>query len=237
MNKLNNYEVINKETGEILNNGVDIINSIKKEEYKNTIKALCWKIENKPFDMSIDELTAYRIMVKKKRGKTIRYKITSGEFVTLMTQDSETIKKLNVETKAMLYETSMMTNKSGILLYKNNKPIASFEKLRKYLEIGHSRWSKLKKDIDDYNIIIKRRDINERNVLIINPFFSTTSTEVTEIRFITFGHLLKEKIDFDDYLYLCKLHNIIPEYEVKPIQEDVVLSDKKQSDNHTTSTI
>lgn len=67
--------------------------------------------------------------------------------------------------------------------------------------------------IDKYDIIVKRKDKNNRNILLVNPMYCTTSTEVTEMRFITFGHILKDRIDFEDYLYLCKLYEIIPEYD------------------------
>lgn len=233
MSKLNKLEISIKETGELIENGKAVVENIIKEDRLKLIKSLCWKIENKPFEMTLDELEAYRIMVKKKRGKTVKYKLDAGEFITLMIQDLELIKKLNIETKSMLYEISMITNKSGILLYKNNKPISSFEKLKLYLEIGHSKWSKIKEDVDKYDIIIKRKDKNDRNILIINPLFSTNSTEVTEMKFIVFGHLLKEKMDFDDYLYLCKRYEIIPEYE--PQNQELVLSQKElaQTNNDT----
>ena len=211
--KLDKINLEVKSTGETIEDAREIVESIVKEDRLKLIKMLCWKMENKPFEMTFDELEAYRVIVKKKRGKTVKYKLNAGEFITLMIQDLEVIKKLDIDTKSMLYEISMITNKSGILLYRNNKPISSFEKLKIYLGIGHSKWSKIKNDIDTYDIIIKRKDKNNRNILIINPLFSTNSTEVTEMKFIAFGNILKERMEFYDYLYLCRKYEIVPEYE------------------------
>ncbi len=88
-----------------------------------------------------------------------------------MIVDRSMVKELSIETKSMLYEIAMLTNKSGVLLYNNNRPIPSFEKLKLYLEIGHSRWSKIKLDIDKYDIIVKRKDKNNEQVIIINPTY------------------------------------------------------------------
>ncbi len=66
MNKLEKIGYYNTDTGEIIENGVEVIENIKKEEVSNTIKALCWKIENNPYNMTLEELNAYRIMVKRK---------------------------------------------------------------------------------------------------------------------------------------------------------------------------
>lgn len=210
LNKIGHYD---KETGEIIDDGMEVIASIQKEERNSTIKALCWKIENKPFEMTLDEIMAYRLLIKKKSGEKVKYKLKRGEFITLIKKDSNSVKELNTETKAMLYEVSMTTNKSGILMYGNNKPIPSFEKLRLFLNIGHSKWSKIKEDIDKHDLVVKRKDKNNRNVLVMNPFYTLSSTEVTEIRFITFGHLLKDRLDFEDYLFLCKKYDIVPEFD------------------------
>ena len=211
MDKLDKLDISIKETGEAITK--EDYESIQKEERANLIKFLCWKIENEPYKMTLEELETYRLLVKrKKKNSLIKYKLEAGNFVSVMRQDKELIKKLDSETKALLYEISMIINKSGIILYGNNKPIPSFEKLKEYVGIGHSRWTKIKSDIDEFDIIIKRKDKNNRNVLIVNPFFAIISTEVTEIRFITFGNFFKDKLYFEDYLFLCKKHDIVPEY-------------------------
>ena len=210
MNKLNRITHYNNETGEDIDK--DTYKAIQSEERINLIKELCYKFNNTPFKMTLEEIETYRLVVKKKRSNIIKYKLDTGEFICLIRQDIDMIKKLNIETKSLLFEISMMMNKLGVILYKNHRPIPSFEKLKAYLEIGHTRWSKAKSDIDEYDIIIKKKDKNNRNVLLINPFFTISSTEIDSLRFITFGHLLKDKLDFEDYLYLCKKYDIIPEY-------------------------
>ena len=65
MSKLNKLEISIKETGELIENGKAVVENIVKEDRLKLIKSLCWKIENKPFEMTLDELEAYKIMVKK----------------------------------------------------------------------------------------------------------------------------------------------------------------------------
>jgi len=210
LSKLNKIEHSVKETGEEIT--YEQLEAIQKEERNKKIRRLIWKIENEPYEMTLEEIEDYRSMVKKKRNTIIKYKLASGEFVCMIRQDGEVIKKLNIDTKALLYEMSMIMNKYGILLFGNHRPIPSFEKLKYFMDIGHTRWSKIKDDIDKYEIIIKKKDTNNRNVLLVNPFFAVSSTEIDNLRFITFGHLFKDRLDFEDYLYLCKKYDIIPEY-------------------------
>ncbi len=207
--KLKDIEHYNKNTGE--NITLEKIISIQKEDFKNEMSKVLYKIEHDPFSMTLEELEFYRKNIRHKKSKKVKYKLKVGEFLTLIRKD-DTLNSLNLLTRGLLYTVSHFMNKSGILIYGNHKPIPSFQKLQDKINVTRKQWDKIKKDIHKYNIIVKRKDKNNRNILIVNPLYSITSTEVTEIRFITFGELLKSELDFEDYLYLCKLYDIYPSY-------------------------
>jgi len=211
MNKEDKIGHYNTETGEEIPK--EVLESIQKETRNKYLMKLARKFKDNPYDMTLDEIETYRMVLKNKKNKSIKFKLKQGGFISLIRQDSDMIKRLDSETKAMLFDVSMYMNKFGVILYNNNKPVVSFEKLKELLEIGHSKWSKIKKDIDEFDIVVKRKDSKNRNVLVVNPLFCLTSTEIGEVRFISFGSLFKDRLDLEDYVYLCKKFDIIPEYE------------------------
>ena len=101
--------------------------------------------------------------------------------------DEELSKLISYDTLGILHLISGWTNKSGILIYNNNKPISSFNKLRTKLNIGKNKWTRIKNEITENDIIC-------------------------ESRFIAFGDILKDKMTLDEYILMCRKFDIIPEY-------------------------
>ena len=209
MSKLDNIEYFVKKTGEEYN--LDVVKSILEEEKQNKINYVKWKIKNNPYEMTIDELELYRAIMHKPKNISLRYE--SGTFFTACRIEEAISKNINLDTLGILWLVSGLVNKNGVLIYKgNNKPISSFEKLRELLNIGSTKWNKIKKDIDLYKLIIKISTRDNRNVLVLNPMYSYISTEIGEIRFIAYGDILKEFLEFEDYLLLCLKYSIVPEF-------------------------
>lgn len=209
MSKLDNIEYFDKKTGEEYN--LDVVKSILEEEKQNKINYVKWKIKNNPYEMTIDELELYRAIMHKPKNISLRYE--SGTFFTACRIEEAISKNINLDTLGILWLVSGLVNKNGVLIYKgNNKPISSFEKLRELLNIGSTKWNKIKKDIDLYKLIIKISTRDNRNVLVLNPMYSYISTEIGEIRFIAYGDILKEFLEFEDYLLLCLKYSIVPEF-------------------------
>lgn len=208
MSKLDRVGYYDLETGEELS--TKIVKSIESEEYKNKILEVKYKFENDPYNMTLEEIELYRKTYKNHKRDILQFK--SGTFFTASKIDDNLAKDISLETLGVLFRVSGFMNKHGILLYSNNKPINSFEKLRIKLEIGNTKWNRLKKEIDEFSLITKSRTRENRSVLVVNPFYTYTSTEIGEIRFIAYGDLFKRILDLDDYLLLCKKFDIIPEF-------------------------
>ncbi|RLA81570.1 MAG: hypothetical protein DRG78_09050 [Epsilonproteobacteria bacterium] len=203
--KLKDIEYINKNTGEMIEK--EYLISLEQEDRKQYIRSLFSKYENRKEELSLQEITDLRkIIMKRKYKNKVYLRYDEGFYMVAMNME-DNFKKLSFEANGFLLLLSFNINKSGILIYKNNKPIKSFEKLRLFLNMSDRVWRRVKKEIDKFNII-RKETLKVGVVLILNPEYSGVSYEVTEYKFIVFSDYYKEKLSDIDYLYLVKKFEI-----------------------------
>jgi len=210
MNKSEKIGYYNNETGEILSE--DIVDAIKNEEKSNYYKQLFWKYKNNKNELSLSEIEELRGVIKKRelarqRNKKAVYLKYSDGFYMVANNTEDNLKQLSFEANGFLHLLGFNINKSGVIIYKNNKNIRSFEKLRLLLGVSERVWRRIKKELDEFNVIKKER-VNNEIVLIVNPKYLGTSYEVTEYKFMVWHTYFKEYLDDIDYLYLVKQFGI-----------------------------
>jgi len=210
MSKIDKIGYHNKETGELLEK--DVYESILKDEKYKTRMAINNKFKNDPMSLTLEEIKLFRLWKTGRTKTKVNLKLEKGTFFMSDKLNEDQEKSLSLDTLGVLYMASNRMNKYGVINYGNNKPIPSFEKLRTHLGIGNSKWTRVKKEIDEYKVILKITTRESRSVLIVNPLFSLISTEVGELRFLAYGDVLKDILSIEDYIYLCKLYDIVPEY-------------------------
>lgn len=205
LSKLNRIEIYDKDTGEILENGKEIYDSIKREEELKRIKLIYYKLDNCENNLSLEELSI--LMKLQKRSTIIKLNFKEDGYF-IIKKDIEKTLKLHEYTRSMLYLISHMITHDGRLKYENNKIIPSTSDLKKYLKISNDKWNKyIKPDIEKYKIL-KKENIDNKWCILLNPIYATTTRIVTETMFIAFHTELKEYLEHIDYLYLKKLHKI-----------------------------
>jgi hypothetical protein len=205
MDKLKNIGIYSKHTGEELD--FDIIEEIQDEERKKKYAKLFWKYENKRDEMSLEEVEDLRKVLLKGRYKKDVYLKYKDGFYMVAKNTEDNLKKLSFETNGFLHLLGFHINKSGVIIYKNKKPIKSFEKLRVFIGMSDRVWRRVKKEVDEFGIV-RKENLRDGVILILNPEYSGSSYEVTEYRFLVFGDYYKSKLTPIDYLYLVKRFEI-----------------------------
>lgn len=209
MSKLKKVGYYDLETGEELTR--ETIESLEKEDYKRECYMVKNKMENYPYEMTKDELLLYKKITRSRGVPKLQYE--KGTFFTAIKIEDADMTKLSLDTFGVLWLISGLCNVNGVLIHSgNHRPITSFEKLRVKLNIGSTKWTKVKKDIDEYSLIVKSYNRKNRSILVVNPFYSYVSNKIGESRFIAFGDIIKDKIPLVDYLLLCKEYDIVPEF-------------------------
>ena len=203
--KLKNLTIIDNNTAEILANGVELIENIKKEEHINYIKQVYYKLSNTPDKLNLEELEF--LMKIQKRSTIIKLDFEEDGYFIIKKDIKKTL-ELHEYTRSMLYCISHMITHEGRLKYENNRIIPSLSKLKEYLKISNDKWNKyIKPDIDKFNIL-KKESIDNKWCILLNPIYATTTRIVTETMFIAFHEELKKYLDNIEYLYLKRLHKL-----------------------------
>ena len=203
--KLKNLTIIDNNTAEILANGVELIENIKKEEHINYIKQVYYKLSNTPDKLNLEELEF--LMKIQKRSTIIKLDFEEDGYFIIKKDIKKTL-ELHEYTRSMLYCISHMITHDGRLKYENNRIIPSLSKLKEYLKISNDKWNKyIKPDIDKFNIL-KKESIDNKWCILLNPIYATTTRIVTETMFIAFHEELKKYLDNIEYLYLKRLHKL-----------------------------
>ena len=203
--KLKNLTIIDNNTAEILANGVELIENIKKEEHINYIKQVYYKLSNTPDKLNLEELEF--LMKIQKRSTIIKLDFEEDGYFIIKKDIQKTL-ELHEYTRSMLYCISHMITHDGRLKYENNRIIPSLSKLKEYLKISNDKWNKyIKPDIDKFNIL-KKESIDNKWCILLNPIYATTTRIVTETMFIAFHEELKKHLDNIEYLYLKRLHKL-----------------------------
>lgn len=206
MSRLDRIGFYDKKTGEELN--YEIFNSVNKEEKSNLIRGLYFKLQNKPEELTVDDL----ILLMKLENRPISpnsIKLDFGDdgYFTCR-RDINLVLELHDYTKAFLYSISHMITHDGRLKYGNNKIIPSLNKLKEYLNISDGKWNRyIKLDIQKFNIIVKEK-IDNTWCLLLNPIFATTTRTLTETMFVAFHKDLKKHLHPLEYMYLKKFYGI-----------------------------
>ena len=210
MSKLEKVGYYNKETGEGLD--FEIVKSVIDEENRNYYKSLFIKYKQNPENLDLKELSDLRLILMKSelRGQKDKSKVYlkySDGFYMVALNTEDNLRKLSIETNGVLHLLGFHINKSGIIIYKNNRPIRSFEKLREYVGISDRVWRRIKIEIDNFDVI-RKDTIKGEVMLVLNPKYSAIAYEVTEYKFLVFSDYFKENLTKIDYLYLVKQFQI-----------------------------
>lgn len=203
--KLKNLTIIDNNTAEILANGVELIENIKKEEHINYIKELYYKLNNCSDKLTLEDLSV--LMKLQKRSTIIKLDFEEDGYFIIKKDIQKTL-ELHEYTRSMLYCISHMITHDGRLKYENNRIIPSLSKLKEYLKISNDKWNKyIKPDINKF-YILKKESIDNKWCILLNPIYATTTRIVTETMFIAFHEELKKYLDDIEYLYLKRLHKL-----------------------------
>lgn len=206
MAALNEIGYYVKETGEIISD--DIFRDINKEHIKNKYKEIYYKMENKPLDLTVEEIEIIRKAQGIRSPSKVNLNYKKGYF--MISQMEENIyEKLSELTVYLLHMCGYRMNKDGLLKYKNGRAIRTFKSLREYYNLSHYKWTVIKNDIDTYKLIKEQTHDNEK-YLVMNPIYTSSQYEITMYKFMAFHSELKEHLNALDYLYLCKKFDIIP---------------------------
>jgi len=205
MSKLDNYEIYDKENGNEVS--LDVITSIQSEERKHYYNKLFHMYKNNPNIMTLKEVIDLRKMLLRNKCKEKVYLKYEGGFYMVAMDTGENLEKLSFPTNGFLHLLALHINKSGIAIYKNNKPIKSFSSLVKFLKVPEKMWRKIKKEIDEFDIM-RKENLKDGIVLMLSPEYSGTSYEVTEYKFLIYSDYYKDKLSNIDYLYLVKKFEI-----------------------------
>lgn len=206
MSKLEKIGYYIKETGEIISD--DIFRDINKEQIKNKYKEIYYKMENKPLELTVEEIEIIRKAQGVRNPEKVNLNYKKGYF--MISQIEEDIyEKLNELTVYLLHMCGYRMNKDGLLKYKNGRAIRTFKSLREYYNLSHYKWGVIKNDIDEYKLIKEQIHDNEK-YLVVNPIYTSSQYEITMYKFMAFHAELKEYLNGLDYLYLCKKFDIIP---------------------------
>lgn len=205
------YKDISKTVKYVVNN--EEINSLEYEILENNItkeniKILMDKFNNNPDSLDLDEIILIRKICFKKRKEFVNLEYSKG-FYMVSNDIREILSGLDYTTRGVLQEIGFMVNAEGTLRYRNHKPIRTFTDLQIEAKVSEGVWRKVKPIFDKLEII-KREKINDEWYLVLNPLYQSNSYKITYFKFLCFGKLLKEKLDKIDYLYLCKLFEIVP---------------------------
>ena len=209
ISKLSSIGCYNNETGEDLS--WEVVSSVQKEDNNNKIKKLYYLLENKPEELTTDDLIVLMKLENRPNttANTIKLDFGKDGYFTCR-RDLNLVGNLHDYTKAFLWSISHLITHDGRLKYENNKVISSQQKLKKYLNISNDKWNTyIKPDIEEYNIIVKEK-IDNRWCLLLNPIFATTTRTFTETMFIAFHEDFKKYLHPLEYLYLQKFHGINP---------------------------
>ena len=205
------YKDISKTVKYVVNN--EEINSLEYEILENNItkeniKILMDKFNNNPDSLDLDEIILIRKICFKKRKEFVNLEYSKG-FYMVSNDIREILSELDYTTRGVLQEIGFMVNAEGTLRYRNHKPIRTFTDLQIEAKVSEGVWRKVKPIFGKLEII-KREKINEEWYLVLNPLYQSNSYKITYFKFLCFGKFLKEKLHKIDYLYLCKLFEIVP---------------------------
>lgn len=197
LSKLNNLIIVDDNTGEILENGIEVIESIQKEEYKNEYKEIYYKLENNPDDLTYEELEFI------KKSDKVFLESLSSNYIRVSKIRKDILLSLDHEILGIVTYLSLLANRDGVLRYRNGIMIKSFNKLRELLSITPYKWNIIKKKLIE-NEIIATGKLNSNKFLVINPLYSNSHNEIDTYKFIAFHKSLKKHLKPVDYWYLVK---------------------------------
>lgn len=210
MSKINKIGFFNKESGESLN--YEIITSIQKEEVRNNVRRIFYNLQNKNIDdLSLEDLEVVMKLHKRNSENILIDLSANNEKYFIIKDNFKICRKLDKNTKSMLYEISQLITHDNTIVTKNNIPLSDFKELCEYIEMPYSVWrNTVSKYNKEFNII-KKEKINNKFYLVLNPLFAIKSRNITEYVFKCFFKELKEYLHPIDYIYLVKLYGINPE--------------------------
>lgn len=197
---MNELMLIDKNTGEIIDD--KSVDEYMVEYRKAEINRIFIKYKHERDDMTPDEYEKMISCIRRKRGGLRNY-YNKGGFHGM--QNLDDYNDISIECEGLISRLMRIANKSGVIIYGNNKPIRSFERVRLRLEIGERVWSRLKKELNKYGILLKVKYKGD-SIIVLNPKYVTKCAEVTEVKFIFFHKFWKEVLDEMTYDYLCCLY-------------------------------
>jgi len=208
--KLNKLGAVDLGTGMIYEDGLEVFESVKKEEFSNRINRIQKCIRDKNIEnISLDDIELIMKLQKRSINIEIDFKKNNQKYFTI--KDNFNIcRDLDRNTKSMLYEISQLITHDNTITTKNNIALTNYIDLCDYLGISNNIWKRyISKDNTKYSIL-KKEKINNNWYLVLNPLFAVKSRNITEYVFKCFYRELKEYLHPTDYLYLVKLHGIDP---------------------------
>lgn len=167
------------------------------------IKKLIRQVEIDPFLLSLEDL----VFIKKVNFNNLKEDLSypNGGFFVAIKKEKSIINNLSLSAIGFLHIISSYTNKEGVILYSNNKPIRSFKDLIAYFNVSVGVWRGMKDKLIDGKLIVKQPFKGE-NYLLLSPFFSYSNKQISEIRFLAFKEEIEKVISKIDYAIFYKMY-------------------------------
>jgi len=157
MSKIDRLGVIDNDTGEILSNGIEVVESVIKEEYNNKIRGLIYKLDNKPEDLTLEQWVSLskikRVNLDNLNSFTTYHQVNADLDLKLFDE--------NISMKAYYYFRKLISkhcggtytlkfNGNGIA---NGRNIIKDQQIADTLDISLSTWRKVKPELIKFNLI------------------------------------------------------------------------------------
>jgi len=217
VSKINKLEFSNKETGEILNNGIEIVESIQKEERTKFYRDLFWKFENKPELLSIEEI---ELAVKVSNNYTLKDIKEFNNFEKHYTGNKVKLKETleHLTDPAFKCFSSLVVNYTSTentLQYKNHVNIVKDINIAEVLNISVNKWQRIKKELINISAIRKIK-FQGKPIIKINPTIIGHSMKITKCTYYAFRDVLIDEFSKIKKIYWDKM--LIEEFGIDIIE-------------------
>lgn len=188
-------EVVNKETGEILEveQTEKIVNDYTTTKWVTKKQRLEKKYMNNPDDMNLEEV---EFLLETSNSEWAVKQYESFELTTTMNREMEYEKCKSISDPAWSAFTllkSKYTSMTNTLQFKNNRNIVNNKDIANILEISDSTWRRLRKELIKEKLI-KQIEFDKKKLWKVNPLIVGHSMKITPDTYYAFrSDIIKTK--------------------------------------------
>ncbi|RLD57488.1 MAG: hypothetical protein DRJ01_13805 [Bacteroidetes bacterium] len=176
--KLDNFELMNKETGEIVENTKEVAKSMLKEEISDEWKMIFYRWENCKEKLTIEQWLKLDKIKKLKLNSIVGF----GNYHQVNADMDLELFDKNISMKAYYYFRKLISKHCGntyTLQFKNsNRHIVKDQQVANTLDISLSMWRKIKAELLNFNLI-KVISFENKKHYKVNPCYVKKKKVIT----------------------------------------------------------